>query len=169
MRSIKLVNSFLAVLLSFTLFNVGCTTAYKVENKNVATVGRKIDMDAINKIQKGVSTQEDVRGLLGSPDTIQTIDGKTTYGYMFLMSAAKDPTYTLGSVSKPDIFGTRTQNVTFGGGMDTQTQVVRIDFDENGVVEKIGSTISALESGWGAEAASRNEGLGSVEDNKRAK
>ena len=40
----------MAVLLSFTLFNVGCTTAYKVENKNVATVGRKIDMAAMELI-----------------------------------------------------------------------------------------------------------------------
>lgn len=169
MKNIKLVNSFLVALLSFTLFNAGCMTAYEVENKNVATGGRKIDVDAINKIQKGVSTQEDVRALLGSPDMMRTTNGKATYEYGFLRVEAKKPTYTLGSASKPDIFGVRKQTVTYGGGVDTQTQTVTIDFDENGVVEKIVTSMGAIESGWGAEAASRNEGLGAVEDNKREK
>ena len=143
--NIKLVNSFLVALLSLTLFNVGC-----------ASVGRKIDMDAINKIEKGVSTQADVRALIGSPELVTTVDGKTTYTYMFSRATAKASSYI------PVVNN-------FAGGADVQTQTVTIIFDENGVVESVANTMGATETGWGAETSSRNKGLGDVEDNKRAK
>jgi len=145
MRSIKLVNSFLVALLTLTLFGVGC-----------ASVGRKVDVNALDKIEKGVSTQADVRSLIGSPETIIKEDGKITYYYMYSRAVAKPTTYI-------PIVG------SFAGGADVQTQSVTITFDENGVVEKVSSTMEATEAGWGAETANKNKNLGDVENNKREK
>lgn len=145
MKNIKLVNSFLVALLSFTLFNVGC-----------ASVGRKIDVDAIDKIEKGVSTQADVRALIGAPETITTNDGKTTYNYLYSRARAKTTSY-IPVVNH------------FAGGADVQTQSLMVIFDENGVVEKVISSMGATEAGWGAEAASKNQKLGDVENDKREK
>lgn len=145
MKNIKLANSVLATVLSLALFNAGC-----------ASTGRKIDVDALDKIEKGVSTQEDVRSLIGSPDTITTANGKTTYTYTFARAAA-------GVTSYIPLVNNFTSNTK------VQSQAVTIAFDEKGVVESVVSSMGATESSTGIESGRKNKKLGDVEKDKRKK
>lgn len=74
-----------------------------------ASVGRKIDQDAVSKIQKGVSTKADVRGLIGAPDHLtRDGDGNETWTYTYARAVVKGESFI-------PIYG------SFGGGTRTQT------------------------------------------------
>jgi len=79
----------------------------------VTTMGRKINQNAFQKIEKGVSTKEDVLKLLGSPNQDQeSEDGTAVFVYKY------------SSVSS-GIYG-------IGAGADSQSATIR--FDAKGIV-----------------------------------
>jgi len=87
-----------------------------------ASYGKKIDANAINKIEKGITTENEVIAMLGNPMSVGvTPDGKRFLMYMYTQSQAKASTFI-------PIVG------AFVGGADTKTQTLQIWVDENGVV-----------------------------------
>lgn len=130
-------------LLIFTL--VGC-----------ATVGRKINQDAVNGIEKGKTTREEVIKLLGSPDQMaKDTNGNITMTYMYVRATTKP-------ISFVPIVG------AFAGGANVQNQIVMITIGPDGKVSDVFSTYGATESGYGMSSGSKAD-LKEVETNKRPK
>jgi outer membrane protein assembly factor BamE (lipoprotein component of BamABCDE complex) len=112
-----------------------------------ATVGRKIDQAAVDKIQKGVSTREDVRGLVGSPDHVsREAGGDETWSYIYIRSAVKGESFI-------PIVG------AFAGGVNTQQQSVAVVFGQDGKVSKVISNYggTSLDEGLSAGGKPRLE------------
>ncbi|MGD9547807.1 MAG: outer membrane protein assembly factor BamE [Candidatus Krumholzibacteriia bacterium] len=121
-----------------------------------ATVGRKIDPVAIEQIKIGTTTMEQVLQLIGSPDAVtQMGTGGTVYTYIYARATAKAESFI-------PIVG------SFAGGANTQSQFLSITFDQDGVVSDFLNSVSAMETGYGASAASKGE-LDEVEGGKREK
>lgn len=130
-------------LIFFTL--VGC-----------ATVGRKISQDAVNGIEKGKTTREEVIKLLGSPDQMaKDTNGNITMTYMYVRATTKP-------ISFVPIVG------AFAGGANVQNQIVMITIGPDGKVSDVFSTYGATESGYGMSSGSKAD-LKEVETNKRPK
>lgn len=88
-----------------------------------ASAGRPIDLAALQKLEKGISTQNDVRAAMGAPMSAGIIpDGKSYFMYIFSRSQIK-------AESMIPIVG------LFAGGSKTDIQTLQIWFDENGVME----------------------------------
>lgn len=80
----------------------------------VSTHGHQIDPAQLAEIQPGSTSREEVASLLGSPSTVGTFDGES----WFYVSQRSEVT----SFYQADI---------------TQQDVVRIDFDANGLVTEV--------------------------------
>lgn len=118
------------------------------------SVGRKIDLEAVAKIEKGKTTRADVLSLLGSPDGI-TRDGlgNEVLGYTFVRHQTSPVTFV-------PIVG------AFAGGGDVQTQFVSVTVNRAGVVCDVLSSSYSAEAGHGLQSASRAN-LEELESGKR--
>lgn len=97
-----------------------------------ASYGKKIDAQAVQKIEQGVTTEQEVYALLGKPMSSSiTQDGKKFLMYMHVKSQAKASSFI-------PIVG------AFAGGADTESTQVQI-WIENGVVSQISHTMSESE------------------------
>ncbi len=121
------------------------------------SMGRKIDQSAVAQIKQGKTTKAEVLKLLGSPDQV-TWDGfgNETFMYMYVRSTPKATTFV-------PVVG------AFSGGANTQSEMVMVTFNPQGVVSHFVANMGATEAGYGAEAASRATDLQEVEENKRPK
>jgi len=133
----------LAVILLFG-FLVGC-----------ATVGRKIDFNKVDKIKIGVTTQKQVLSYLGSPDTITRQGGQIIYMYQYVKVSSRPQNFI-------PIIG------AFASGMDTQSQMVMIKINQDGIVKDVYSSISSSDIDSGLNAGSKAD-VKEVEQNKRPK
>lgn len=82
----------------------------------VATHGHQIDPSQLAQIQPGTTSREEVARLLGSPSTVGTFD-KESWFYV----------------------SQRSEMMSFYQADITQQDVVRVDFDANGIVTNVGS------------------------------
>ena len=123
---------------------------------NCASVGRKIDQSAVEKIKKGETTKAQVIQLIGSPDQITKIDGNsTTFTYMFTRVTTK-PTTFIPYVG------------LLAGGADTQNQMLMITFGPDDIVNNIVDSHGADEINTGLLTGSKAK-MDDVEKNKRPK
>jgi outer membrane protein assembly factor BamE (lipoprotein component of BamABCDE complex) len=121
-----------------------------------ASVGRKIDQSAVEKIEKGKTTREEVIRLLGSPDNITILGNGDSYlSYNYARAAMKPE-------SLIPIFG------AFVGGANVQSQMVMVTIDKNGVVKNILRMQGGTEASQGIATGGKAE-MPDVELNKRAK
>lgn len=108
-----------------------------------ASAGRKIDQTSVDKLQKGVSTQADVRSAIGSPEQItKDSDGNETWVYIYTRSQVKGTTFI-------PIVG------AFAGGVDTQSQSTVIKFGPDKVVKSIESSYGGTSVDNGIEAGGK--------------
>lgn len=122
-----------------------------------ATVGRKLDPNKVAQIQKGVTTRNEVVGLIGSPDQMtRDGDGNVTFQYLYVRATAK------GSSFIP-VYG------AFAGGANVQNQTVMVVFNPDGVCKDIISSYGATEADSGLNTSPNKASLPEVEDNKRPK
>ena len=135
----------LSLIIFFIISLVGC-----------ATVGRKINQEAVSSIEKGKTTREEVIRLLGSPDQItKDVNGNITMTYMYVRATTRPETLI-------PVVG------IFAGGADVQNQMVMITIDQDGKVKDVFSSYGATESGYGISSGSKAN-LEDVETNKRPK
>ena len=121
-----------------------------------ASVGRKIDQTAVDRIKKGTTTTDEVFKSLGSPDqTIRIGNGDVTFQYLYVRATAKPESFI-------PVVG------AFAGGANVQNQMVMVTFGPDGIVKEIVSSYGATESGFGASSASKAD-LKDSEANKRPK
>ena len=121
-----------------------------------ASVGRKLDQTSVDKIQKGITTREQVLQLIGSPEQIsKNSAGEVTFQYLYTRASAKAATFI-------PIVG------VFAGGANVQTQSVSISFGADGVVKDVVSSYGATETGMGMSTGSK-AALDPVEQDKRPK
>ena len=121
-----------------------------------ASVGRKLDQSAVDRIKKGTTAKADVLKSLGSPDqTIQMGNGDVTFQYLYVRATAKPESFI-------PVVG------AFAGGANVQNQMVVVTFGPDGIVKEIVSSYGATESGFGASSASKAD-LKDSEANKRPK
>ena len=121
-----------------------------------ASVGRKIDQSAADKIEKGKTTKEQVINLIGSPDQItRRGNGDTIFMYTYARATAKPASFI-------PIFG------PLVGGAKVQHQMFMVIFGSDGVVRDFFNTYGATESDTGLATGSKPE-IKDVEQGKRAK
>ncbi len=118
-----------------------------------ASIGHPIDQNAVNKIQKDITTKQQVAELLGNPDRVTTSGNICMWTYQYARASAKAATFI-------PIAG------AFAGGMNTQSQVVMIRFDQDGIVRDVTDSHSGMESDSGL-ATQRRASMPDVEQNKR--
>ena len=117
-------------------------------------MNRKLDSAAVKQIRTGVTTESQVRQLLGSPDQVtRTGNGFTTYTYMFMHGAVKPQSFI-------PIVG------ALGSGVDMHNQFLTVTFGPNGVVKDFVSNEGATEYGTGLLAGPKPY-FQDVEANKR--
>lgn len=117
-------------------------------------MNRKLDSAAVKQIRTGVTTEAQVRQLLGSPDQItRSGSGYTTYTYMFMHGAVKPQSFI-------PIVG------AFGSGVDMHNQFLTVTLGPDGVVKDFVSNEGATEVGTGL-LAGRKPYFQDVEANKR--
>lgn len=121
-----------------------------------ASVGRKIDQSAVNKIEKGKTTREQIGTLLGSPDHIMTLgNGDVMYSYGYMRATAKPATFI-------PIVG------AFAGGADVQTQNLIVTFSPDGLVKNFMNSQGGTDTGTGLATGSRAS-MPEIEEGKRPK
>lgn len=118
-----------------------------------ASVGRKLDESKIDQIKQGVTTQQQVLQLVGSPDQM-TRDGTGAVTFQYIYAHA-----TTRASSFIPVYG------AFAGGANVQNQMLMVTFTNN-VVSSLISTYGANEINTGANAGSQPS-IAPVEDNKR--
>jgi outer membrane protein assembly factor BamE (lipoprotein component of BamABCDE complex) len=120
------------------------------------SVGRKIDQAAADKIEKGKTTQQEVIGLIGSPDRItRRASGDTVFMYNYTRATAKPATFI-------PLFG------PLVGGANIQSQMFLVTFGPDGLVKDYLSTYGATETDQGLAVGGKAEVPG-VEAGKRPK
>ena len=97
-----------------------------------ASVGRKIDQSKVEQIQRGVSTREDVRKLIGSLDSMTKDSDRREIWTYFYSSATSKPESFIPIVG------------AFAGGVNMRTQHTMIFFGEDGKVERYTSSTGEL-------------------------
>jgi outer membrane protein assembly factor BamE (lipoprotein component of BamABCDE complex) len=136
------MNRIIAIIIAFGLLT-GC-----------ASVGHKIDQNAVQKIEMGKTTKREVISLLGSPDQVtQAANGTVTFMYLYARATAKPATFI--PVVGP-----------FVGGANVQNQMFVVMFGPDGIVKNFVSTHGATESSTGVTTGSKPESA-DVEQNKR--
>jgi outer membrane protein assembly factor BamE (lipoprotein component of BamABCDE complex) len=119
-----------------------------------ASVGRKLDENAVAKIKKGETTRAEVLKALGSPDQMtRDGDGNVTFQYIYVRATAKASTFI-------PIVG------AFAGGANVQNQMLMVTFGTNAVVKDLISTYGATESNTGVTTGTKAD-TQDVEQNKR--
>jgi len=104
------------------------------------SMGRRIDMTAVSKIQKGETTRAQVLELLGAPDgSSRDGDGQVTYSYGYHRIASRPENYI------PLVGG-------LVGGYDSQHQGVFVTFDRNDIVSNVVASSGGMEAGMNASA-----------------
>lgn len=98
----------LPALLALTLASTACSPI-------VRTNGSMFDTDTLTQLQPGVSRDSDVAALLGTPTTESTFDPRHEWYYV----------------------GQRTEQRAFFAPEVTDRQVLRIRFDDNGVLTAV--------------------------------
>lgn len=89
-----------------------------------ATVGTKIDQDKLSLIKEGVTTKQELIGLLGKPYMVTlTSDGKTMFLYQYVKASNRAVNFIPGV------------NL-LAGGMDMNQQIAQVLIDKNNIVEK---------------------------------
>lgn len=123
-----------------------------------ASVGRKIDQSKADQIKKGETTREEVRKLIGSPDQI-TKDSEGTEIWLYMHSTA---------TAKPESFIPLVG--AFAGGVNMSSQIITIQFGDDGKVSRMTSLTSGTELNHGASTAPTDPAsLRPVTDGKRSK
>ena len=120
-----------------------------------SSVGQKVDQSAVSKIQKGVSTKEDVRHLIGNPNNVTTTsDGSEVWSYTFMHTQVKGTTFI-------PIVG------AFAGGADTQHQDTTVTF-RDGVVTQYSTSYGGTDvtQGMSAGGGAKVDG---ADGNRKAK
>lgn len=118
-----------------------------------ATVGRQIDFNQVSKIKEGVTTQQEVVDLLGSPDRITNAgQGMATMSYTFAKTSSR-------AVNFVPVVG------IMAGGMDTQSQFVMVML-KNGVVNRVVSSQSGMETNRNLSVGG-SASMPEIEENKR--
>lgn len=108
-----------------------------------ASVGRKLDQGAVNRIQIGETTREQVLSWLGSPDQVmRNGEGETIFSYLFVRYET-DPKMFIPIVG------------LFAGGANIQNQMARVTFGPDGVVKEVVSSFGDLDSETGLDTASK--------------
>lgn len=103
----------LTLILAALLLLAGCASA-----------GTQIDATQVSKIEKGVTNQQDIRDMFGSPYSSGiTADGETFYIYTFARTTTKGATFI-------PVVG------LFAGGSDTQIETLQIWFDKENKVSQ---------------------------------
>jgi outer membrane protein assembly factor BamE (lipoprotein component of BamABCDE complex) len=121
-----------------------------------ASVGRKLDENAVAKIKKGETTRAEVLKSLGSPDQMtRDGEGNVTFQYIYVRATTKPSTFI-------PVVG------AFAGGANVQNQMLMVTFGTNGVVKDLISTYGATESSTGVNTGSKAD-VQDVEQNKRPK
>lgn len=121
-----------------------------------ATVGRKIDQSAVDRIKKGETTKEQVVASLGSPDRVTVLgNGDTIFSYGYARATAKPATFI-------PIVG------AFAGGADVQHQNCTVTFGPDNLVKNFTSIQGGTEVGRGLNSASRAT-IPEIEEGKRPK
>lgn len=122
-----------------------------------ASSGRKIDQSAVDRIEKGETTQTEVVGLLGSPDHVTRLgSGDTIFTYAYFRATTRPSTFI------PVIGG------TLVGGADVENQTVQVTFGEDDVVKDVTTSYGATGAGIGLESGSGAD-MPDVEEGKRPK
>lgn len=135
----------LTLTLAAALLFTGCVTS-----------GRKIDQTKVDQIQKGVTTRDEVKKLLGAPDQIiRDANGNTTFQYHYVRATAKGESFI-------PVIG------AFMGGANVQTQFFTVRFGEDNKVADFTSTQGGTETSTGASTGSKSN-LPDVEKDKRPK
>ncbi|KPA19203.1 secreted protein containing SmpA/OmlA domain protein [Candidatus Magnetomorum sp. HK-1] len=106
------------LLLAILIFTNGCVSSY---GNNRIT-----DQSVLSQIKKGVSNKEDVKRLIGSPQSVSFIGDDEQWFYYFSKSKVRSTTFI-------PIIG-----VLFGGA-DMQSNNTTVLFDSKGIVKKVGS------------------------------
>ena len=120
------------------------------------SVGRKIDAEAVNRIEVGKTTRQEVRASIGSPDQeLKNGNGDRTYMYMYARSEATPASFIpyIGPLF---------------GDSKSQNQSVTVTFGKDGIVKDVNSTMGGMEAGENLSAGGKAR-LPETEDNKRAK
>jgi outer membrane protein assembly factor BamE (lipoprotein component of BamABCDE complex) len=121
-----------------------------------ATVGRKIDVSAVDRIQKGKTTRQEVLNWLGSPDHVRRDgDGIVTYSYMYVRSEVKGESFIPYAG-------------VFVGGSETESQSVTVTFGPDGIVKDFTSDMGGMETNQNLGAGDRANNP-ETEGNKRPK
>lgn len=117
-------------------------------------MNRRLDSSAVKQIKAGVTSEAQVRQLLGSPDQVtRTGSGLTTYTYMFMHGSVKPQSFI-------PVVG------AFGSGVDMHNQFLTVTFGPNGIVKDFVSNEGATEVGTGL-LAGRKPYFEDVQANKR--
>jgi len=94
------------------------------------------DREIVSQIQKGETTKEGVKSLLGTPGKVTfQPNGKEVWDYVYSKARPKPSTFI-------PIVG------LFTGGPRIQTYTLTILFDNNGIVEAVGGGETKYEGGY---------------------
>jgi len=108
-----------------------------------ATAGRKIDQSQVDLIQKGVSTQADVRAKLGDPQQVtRDADGNVTWQYLYSRATVKGESFIPFAGA-------------FMGGVNTQNQSTTVKFSPQGVVTGVETTYGGTSVDQGLSAGGK--------------
>lgn len=136
---------FVTLLLAVAVLASGC-----------ATVGRRIDPAAIQKLEVGHTTKEQALALLGSPDSMTQVGtGGAMWMYTFARASAKASSFI-------PVVG------AFAGGSNVQSQSLMLTFGADGVLTDFVSSVSGTDVGTGLNAAP-GANTDEVETGKRAR
>ena len=103
------------LVILLTVILAGCVTAGNPSVK---------DESKTSQIHKGVTTKQEVKELLGMPQSITTSDGVETWGYSYVHAQATGVSYI-------PIVG------IFAGGATSESNSISLEFNEDDVVKKI--------------------------------
>jgi len=119
-----------------------------------ASAGHKLNPDQAAKIEKGVTTREQVINYLGSPDQITQINnGDVVFSYHYVRTTIKPQTLI------PYIG-------LFIGGSNLQNQFFTVTFGPDGIVKNTFTTHGSSESNLGIMTGSKPD-VQDTEQNKR--
>lgn len=119
-----------------------------------ATVGHKLDPDAVAKIKQGETSKAQVIELIGSPDQVTMMpDGSTMWMYQYIRVAAKPQNFI-------PVVG------LLAGGADSQSQFYMLTIGPDGIVRSITGSYGASESKTGLAIESPAT-IPDVTENKR--
>jgi outer membrane protein assembly factor BamE (lipoprotein component of BamABCDE complex) len=107
--------------ISLILFCLAVSACASAGNKQIT------DTAAVAKIEEGKSTKADVRALVGEPTKVNFRDNNTeVWEYVYTRGQVRPATFV-------PVVG------WFAGGMDTTGSTLTILFNNNGIVQKVGS------------------------------